>query len=71
VPGVTEAMDHAEDFIASSLASLGIEADEVERAVIAATHQVFWPGICELLAYDTREVEVEREFDLSKEPGEG
>ena len=34
----------ADDFIAGGLASLGIEADEIELAVIGAAHQLFWPG---------------------------
>jgi hypothetical protein len=65
---VTDASDRAADFIPSGLAALGIEADEVELAVISATHQVFWPGILELLALDTGEVEPERNLDLSKAP---
>jgi len=58
----------ADEFIPAGLASLGIEADEVDLAVIAAVHRFFWPAILELLALDTSEVEPERCPDLSKAP---
>jgi hypothetical protein len=58
----------ADDFIPAGLASLGIEADDVDRAVMAATHQVFWPAIRELLSLDTTGVEPERCPDLSRAP---
>lgn len=58
----------ADDFIPAGLASLGIEADEVDLAVIAAVHGIFWPSILELLALDTSEVEPERHPDLSQAP---
>ncbi len=60
--------DHADDFIAAGLASLGIEADEVEMAVMGGLHQLFWPEIETLLAIDTSEVEPERNPDLSAAP---
>ena len=60
--------DKAEDFLDGGLASLGIEADEIERAVIGAAHQLFWPGILELLSLDLGELEPERDPDLSKAP---
>ena len=60
--------DKAEDFVDGGLASLGIEADEIERAVIGAAHQLFWPGILELLSLDLGELEPERDLDLSKAP---
>jgi hypothetical protein len=60
--------DKAEDFVDGGLASLGIEADEIERAVIGAAHQLFWPGILELLSLDLGELESERDPDLSKAP---
>ena len=50
-----EASDRADDFIAAGLASLGIEADEIELAVMGAAHAVFWPAILELLALDIGE----------------
>jgi hypothetical protein len=60
--------DKAEGFVDGGLASLGIEADEIERAVIGAAHQLFWPGILELLSLDLGELEPERDPDLSKAP---
>jgi hypothetical protein len=58
----------AGDFIPAGLASLGIEADEVELAVMAATHEVFWPAILELLSFDTSDVDPELCPDLSRAP---
>jgi hypothetical protein len=60
--------DKAEDFVDGGVASLGIEADEIERAVIGAAHQRFWPGILELLSRDLGELEHERDRDHSKAP---
>jgi hypothetical protein len=58
----------ADDFIDGGLAVLGIEADEVERAVIGSSHELFWPGILDLLALDLGELEPEPEPDLSRAP---
>jgi hypothetical protein len=58
----------AEDFIPAGLASLGIEADEIELAVMAAAHALFWPEILDLLALDIGEASPERGLDLSKAP---
>jgi hypothetical protein len=63
-----EASNRADDFIPAGLASLEIEADEVDLAVMGAAHQLFWPGIRELLAFDTSGVEAERCPDLSQPP---
>ena len=68
LPTEMSAPEEAKDFIPAGLASLEIEADEVELAVIAAVHQVFWPGIRALLAFDTHDVELEQNPDLSKAP---
>lgn len=57
-----------DDFIPAGLAALGIEADEVDLAVIGAVHGMFWPAIQALLELDTREVEPERYPDLSRAP---
>jgi hypothetical protein len=62
------ASDRADEFIDGGLASLGIEADEIERAVIGAAHELFWPGILELLSLDLGELDLERDPDLSKAP---
>jgi hypothetical protein len=58
----------ADDFVPAGLASLGIEADETDLAVIAALHGILWPPLLELLALDTSEVEPERNPDLSRAP---
>jgi hypothetical protein len=63
-----EASDRADEFIPAGLASLGIEADEVELAVMNAAHQMFWPSIRELLSLDLGEFEPERDPDLSRAP---
>jgi hypothetical protein len=58
----------ADDFIDGGLASMGIETDEVERAVIGGAHALFWPGIMALLDLDLGELEPERDPDLSRAP---
>jgi hypothetical protein len=63
-----EASDRSDDFIPAGLAAYGIEADEIELAVIGAAHQTFWPPILELLQLDTSQVPAEREPDLSQAP---
>lgn len=63
-----EAPDRGEEFIASGLASLGIEADEIELAAIAGVHKVFGPPIRELIELDTSSVAPERSLDLSQPP---
>jgi hypothetical protein len=63
-----EASNHADEFIPAALAAYGIEADEVELAVMRAAHEMFWPPILELLALDTSEVSPERNPDLSQAP---
>jgi hypothetical protein len=57
-----------DDFIPTGLAAFGIEADEIELAVMGAAHQLFWPPILELLSIDTSAVPVERNPDLSQAP---
>jgi hypothetical protein len=63
-----EGSGSAEDFVAVGLASLGIEADEVELAVARAAHELFWPPIQELLDLDTSAAPVDRAPDLSRAP---
>jgi len=63
-----EASDRAEDFVVSGLASLRIEADEVELAVMHAAHAMFWPPIRDLLSMDMGALEAERNPDLSRAP---
>lgn len=63
-----EGAAQADDFIPAGLASLGIDADEVDLAVMAAFHGILWPPIVELLALDTEGIELERFPDLSRAP---
>jgi hypothetical protein len=63
-----EGQAHADELIAAGLASLGIEADETELAVIAAAHALFWPAILDLLALETDEAAPEPGADLSRAP---
>jgi hypothetical protein len=63
-----DAADRAEDFVAPGLASLGIEADETELAVISGVHRVFGPAIRALVEFDAGAVAPERNLDLSKAP---
>ncbi|MGC1852281.1 MAG: hypothetical protein WA687_07570 [Solirubrobacterales bacterium] len=58
----------AEEFIPAGLASLGIEVDEIDLAVMGAVHALLWPPILELLALDTEDVVPERCPDLSRAP---
>lgn len=63
-----EASNPADDFIPAGLASLGIEADEVDLAVMGAAHEMFWPPILDLLALDVGATAPERNPDLSQPP---
>jgi hypothetical protein len=63
-----EASNRADDFIPAGLASFGIEADEVELAVMGVAHSLFWPAILELLELDTSAVAPEGSLDLSQPP---
>ncbi|MFN8162815.1 MAG: hypothetical protein U0R26_03110 [Solirubrobacterales bacterium] len=63
-----EASNRADEFVPAGLASLGIEADEIELAVIGAAHSLFWPAILELLELDASEVGPEPGADLSLPP---
>lgn len=63
-----DASDRADEFIPAGLASLGIEADEMDMAVMQAAHQMFWPGILGLISMDLSAVVPERSPDLSRAP---
>ncbi len=65
---MTEGAASADDFLASGLAALGIEADEVDLAVMGAVHQLLWEPLLGLLALDTAEFAPERHLDLSRAP---
>ena len=51
-----------------ALAAYGVEADEIELAVMLAAHETFWPPILELLELDTSAAASERDPDLSQAP---
>ena len=63
-----EASNRADDFIPAALAAFGVEADEIELAVMGAAHEMFWPPILELLALDTSTAAPEPDPDLSQAP---
>jgi hypothetical protein len=63
-----EASNRSDEFILAGLASLGIEADEIELAVMGAAHALFWPAIVELLELDTGDFAPEAGADLSRPP---
>jgi hypothetical protein len=60
--------DTSENFVPAGLASLGIEADEIEMAVMNAAHSVYWPGVRELLSADLQAVAPEPLQDVSGPP---
>jgi hypothetical protein len=57
-----------EAFVPAGLASLGIEFDEVELAVMRAAHETYWPPIAGLLELDLSSVDPETAADLSRPP---
>jgi hypothetical protein len=63
-----EGSEHADDFIAAALAAYGVQADEIELAVMRAAHEMLWPPILELLALDTTGIAPEPGLDLSQPP---
>lgn len=63
-----EASQNQDEFISAGLAGFGIEADEVDLAVIAAAKALFWPPILELVALDTSKIPAEPNPDLSQAP---
>jgi len=62
-----EASNRADDFIPAGLASMGIEADEIELAVMGAAQALFWQPILDLLELDI-DVAPEQDPDLSRAP---
>lgn len=57
-----------EAFVPAGLASLGIEADEVELAVMRGAHELYWPAIAGLLEVDLSGVDPEPVADMSQPP---
>lgn len=58
----------ADDFVPVGLAALGIEADEIELAVMSVVKELFWPPLLELLETDLSAVDPEPGADLSRPP---
>jgi len=63
-----EASGSADDFIPAALVAFGVEADEIELAVMRAAHELLWPPILELLSLDTGSSASEPAPDLSQAP---
>lgn len=57
-----------EAFVPAGLASLGIEADETDLAVMRAMHELYWPALAGLLELDLSGVEPEPMADMSRAP---
>jgi hypothetical protein len=58
----------SEAFLTAGLSMLGIEFDEIEMAVMAATHEIYWPPIAQFLEIDLSGVEPETNADMSRAP---
>ena len=56
-----------QSYLDGALASFGIEADETERAVMAAVWGIWEPGLRELLDHELGDA-IEDNPDLSKAP---
>ena len=63
-----EAKRDFDAYVPTSLAFIGIEADEVDLAVMRAIHDNWWPRVEELLGLDLSDVEAEPRIDLSQPP---
>jgi len=57
-----------EAFVPAGLASMGIEADEVELAVMRAMHETYWPAMAGFLDLDLSDVDPEPMADMSQAP---
>ena len=57
-----------ESYVEAGLASIGVDADEIELAVIKAASQVYRQQTDELWAADLSVVEPELDMDLSRAP---
>jgi hypothetical protein len=65
-----EASESFEGYVPAGLASLGIEADEDELAVMRAAHEIYGPAFRRLLAADLGAVPPEDAPDMSRAPSE-
>ena len=57
-----------QSYLEGALETLGIEADETERLVMAGVYDIYQPGLQALLDADLDEVEPELRADLSQAP---
>ena len=57
-----------DDFVPAGLASLGIEADEIDLAVIRGAHELYWPAMRALLEADLSAVAPEPGAEMSRGP---
>jgi hypothetical protein len=64
-----QGIDGFDRFAAGGLELLGLEADEAERAVMAAVDAIYRPHVEALLAADLDDVDPEPRVDLSRGPG--
>ena len=55
-------------YVLGGLDALGLEADDVDLAVMQAAHGLWWPAIQEVLALDLGGVAPEADPDLSRPP---
>ena len=62
------AASDSEAFLTAGLATLGVEFDEIEMAVMSATHELYWPPIAQFLEIDLSAVEPEPKADMSRAP---
>lgn len=58
-----------QSYLDGALETFGIEADDVERAVMSGVWHVYEEGLNRLMEADLSEVEIERDLDLSRPPG--
>lgn len=63
-----EGSGRSEEFIRAGLASLGVDADEIELAVMGAAQAMFWPAILALFELETGDDRPELSQDLSRAP---
>ena len=57
-----------QSYLEGALETLGIEADETERLVMAGVYDLYQPGLQALVDADLDEVEPELRIDLSQAP---
>jgi hypothetical protein len=57
-----------DSFVPAGLASLGLEADESELAVMRVAHELYWPAIAGVLQLDLAAIEPEPGADMSRAP---